>query len=109
MMECGDLFCGLIKVKFDSACPSALKSDLLNTKCHHPLIISLQRESLLKAIYEHSYKWVHNLFCLYLAYMRKTSDVAVMAFFGKKNWRKIWPKNDLKWRKIAKKFCLKMA
>ena len=23
-------------------------------------------------------------------------------FFGKKNWRKIWPKNGLKWPKIAK-------
>ena len=23
-------------------------------------------------------------------------------FFGKKKWRKIWPKNGLKWPKIAK-------
>ena len=22
-------------------------------------------------------------------------------FFGKKNWRKIWPKNGLKWPKMA--------
>ena len=36
-----------------------------------------------------------------VAYMRKTSDVAGMAFLAKKNWRKIWPKNGLKWPKIA--------
>ena len=36
------------------------------------------------------------------AYMRKTSDVAGMAFLAKKTWRKIWPKNGLKLPKIAK-------
>ena len=34
--------------------------------------------------------------------MRKTSDVAGMAFLAKKNWRKIWPKNGQKSHKIAK-------
>ena len=34
------------------------------------------------------------------SYMRKTSDVAGMAFLAKK-WQKIWPKNGLKWPKIA--------
>ena len=34
-------------------------------------------------------------------YMQKTSDVAGLAFLAKKNWRKIWPKNGLKWPKMA--------
>ena len=40
--------------------------------------------------------------------MEKTSDVAVMAILAKKNWQKkcvnldkIWPKNGLKWPKMA--------
>ena len=33
----------------------------------------------------------------HIAYMRKTSSVAVMAIWAKKNW----PKNGLKWPKIA--------
>ena len=43
--------------------------------------------------------------------MRKTSSVAGMAFLAKNNWRKIWPKNGLKWPKIVKiwpKNCLKL-
>ena len=36
-----------------------------------------------------------------IAYIRKTSDVAGMAFLAKKNWRKIWSKNCLKSPKIA--------
>jgi hypothetical protein len=43
--------------------------------------------------------------------MRKKSDVAGMAFLAKNNWRKIWPKNGLKWPKIVKiwpKNCLKL-
>ena len=38
------------------------------------------------------------------AYIRKASDVAVMAILAKKNWRKFWPKNGLKWPEIAKNF-----
>ena len=44
----------------------------------------------------------HKTPLIFFPYMRKTSDVAEMAFFAKKNWRKIWPKNGLKWPKIAK-------
>ena len=43
--------------------------------------------------------------CTFKTYMRKTSDVAEVAFLAKKNWRKIWPKNGLK----SRKFGLKMA
>ena len=45
-------------------------------------------------------------------YMRKRSCVAVMVYFGKKNWRKIWPKNGLKLQKFGLKMakkCLKWA
>ena len=34
-------------------------------------------------------------------YMQKMSDVAGTGFLAKKNWRKIWPKNGLKWPKMA--------
>ena len=35
------------------------------------------------------------------AYMRKTSSVAGLTIWAKKNWRKIWPKNGLKWPRNA--------
>ena len=41
------------------------------------------------------------------AYMRKASSVAGLAIWAKKNWRKIWRKNGLKWPKMAKN-CLKL-
>ena len=39
--------------------------------------------------------------CVLFAYMEKTSDVAETAFLATKYWRKIWPKNGLKWPKMA--------
>ena len=32
---------------------------------------------------------------------KKASDVVVLAFLAEKNWRKIWPKNGLKWSKSS--------
>jgi len=34
--------------------------------------------------------------------MKKMTFVAETAIWAKKNWRQIWPKNGLKWPKIAK-------
>ena len=34
-------------------------------------------------------------------YIRKTSDEVELAFLANKNWQKIWPKNGLKWPKMA--------
>ena len=35
------------------------------------------------------------------AYMRKKTFVAETVIWAKKNWRKIWPKNGLKWPKMV--------
>ena len=46
-------------------------------------------------------KYLKNLNKHMLAYMRKTSSVAGLSIWAKKKWRKIWPKNCLKWPKMA--------
>ena len=48
-----------------------------------------------------SHKMLNPYIQIYLSYMRKTSSVAGLAIWAKKNWRKIWPKNGLKWPNIA--------
>ena len=37
-----------------------------------------------------------------ISYMKKRTFVAETVIWAKKNWQKIWPKNGLKWPKIAK-------